>query len=283
MAEERTLPGWPKKKLVRDVRKHLSHHGIRPNQFSIWQATWAWASAIAQSYYHTHWPLPSEIASQYILLLLSEMKKNRLLKLPYRANKVVPAEVRALLPATQPTLPAITDESETKLDTAHVAVEMTETNHPSRSQAMCDNLMALIGKALKDEEVQLEPGRYEFDEVVTLHVCRHRPKENDTLCSPTVSIPLIATLALFWEKSGITQRSRLADAAGGDHRGPAAGKDTSAEIQSRMKHVEKAIQTVKEDLLDQLPKVKRSGRLITKDLRVELVPVQEELLEPVAA
>ena len=70
MAEERTLPGWPKKKLVREVRKHLSHYGIRPNQFSIWQATWAWASAIAQSYYHTHWPLPSEIATQYILSAL---------------------------------------------------------------------------------------------------------------------------------------------------------------------------------------------------------------------
>ena len=127
MAEERTLPGWPKKKLVRDVRRHLSHHGIRPNQFTIWQATWAWASAIARSYYQTHWPLPSEIASQYILLLLTEMKKNCLLRLPYRANTVVPAEVRALLPGTQATLPAITDQSETKLDTAHVAVETTET------------------------------------------------------------------------------------------------------------------------------------------------------------
>ena len=131
MAEERTLPGWPKKKLVRAVRQHLSHHGIRPNQFSIRQATWAWASAIAQSYYHTHWPLPSEIASQYILLLLSEMKQNHLLKLPYRASKVVPAEVRALLPGTQASLPTIADESETKFDTAHVAVETTPLKEPS--------------------------------------------------------------------------------------------------------------------------------------------------------
>ena len=127
MAEDRDLPGWPKKKLVRAVRQHLSHHGIRPNQFSIWQATWAWASAIAHSYYHTTWPLPSEIASQYILLLLNEMNQNHLLKLPYRASRVVPAEVRALLPATQPTLPAITDQSEAKLDTSYVAVQVTET------------------------------------------------------------------------------------------------------------------------------------------------------------
>lgn len=109
MAEDRELPGWPRKKLVRDVRKHLSHYGIRPNQFSIWQATWTWASAIARSYYHTTWPLPSEVASQYIVLLLSEMRNNSQLKLPYRASKVVPAEVRALLPAAPPAFPAITD------------------------------------------------------------------------------------------------------------------------------------------------------------------------------
>jgi hypothetical protein len=130
MAEERTLPGWPKRKLVREVRKHLTHYGIRPNQFSIWQATWAWANAVAQSYYQTHWPLPSEIATQYIFLLLGEMQKNRLLKLPYRANKVVPAEVRALLPAGQTTLLAITDQTAEQQDTTHVVVPVNETQSP---------------------------------------------------------------------------------------------------------------------------------------------------------
>jgi hypothetical protein len=67
MAEERSLPGWPKKKLVKEVRRHLSHYGIRPTKCEIWRATWAWADAIARSYWHLHWPLPSEIATQYIL------------------------------------------------------------------------------------------------------------------------------------------------------------------------------------------------------------------------
>ncbi|MHB0960077.1 MAG: hypothetical protein ACYC0X_31110 [Pirellulaceae bacterium] len=144
------------------------------------------------------------------------------------------------------------------------------------------NLMALIGKALKDEELFLEPGRYEFDELVTLHVCGSVRKENDTLCSPTVSIPLIPTLALFWEKSGITQDHALRMLREAISEALSAGKDTTDEIQNRMKHVEKAIQTVKEELLDKLPKVKRSGRLITKDLQVELLPVQEETLVPAA-
>jgi hypothetical protein len=41
MAEERSLPGWPKKKLVKEVRQHLSHYGIRPVKFTIWQTTWS--------------------------------------------------------------------------------------------------------------------------------------------------------------------------------------------------------------------------------------------------
>jgi hypothetical protein len=98
MAEDHNLPGWPKKRLVKAVRSHLWHYGIRPKG-EAWLATWAWAGAIANSYYYTHWPLPSEIASQYVFLLLHEMKQSHALKLPYRANKVVPEEVRRLIPA----------------------------------------------------------------------------------------------------------------------------------------------------------------------------------------
>jgi len=111
MAEERSLPGWPKKKLVKEVRRHLWHCGIRPTKFEIWQATWAWADAIARSYWHVHWPMPSEIATQYILLLLVEMKASCMLRLPYRASEIVPPEVARLLPAAQqPGILAIADQ-----------------------------------------------------------------------------------------------------------------------------------------------------------------------------
>ncbi len=98
MAEERSLPGWPRKKLVREVRRHLSSYGIRPTRHSLWRATWTWAEAIARSYYHTHWPMGSEIGTQYLLLLLAEMKSNSALRLPFRADKIIPQEVAALLP-----------------------------------------------------------------------------------------------------------------------------------------------------------------------------------------
>lgn len=115
MAEERSLSGWPKKKLVKEVRRHLWHYGIRPVRSDLWRATWAWADAIARSYWHTHWPMASEIGTQYILLLLVEMKSSHMLRLPYRAGEHVPPDVAALLPAAQqPDIMAIADKTGAK-------------------------------------------------------------------------------------------------------------------------------------------------------------------------
>jgi len=68
MAENRHLPGWPKNRLVREVRRHLWSYGIRPTSTKLWAATWAWASQITQSYVYPRWPLASEIGAQYVLL-----------------------------------------------------------------------------------------------------------------------------------------------------------------------------------------------------------------------
>lgn len=101
MAEERSLPGWPKKKLVKEVRRHLACYGFRPVKQSAWYAAWAWADKIAHSYFHVHWPMPTEIGTQYILLLLAQMHDSRMLRLPYQAREIMPPEVAALLPAIE--------------------------------------------------------------------------------------------------------------------------------------------------------------------------------------
>jgi hypothetical protein len=101
MAEERSLPGWPKKRLVKEVRRHLSFYGFRPVKQSAWRAAWAWADKIAHSYFHVHWPVPSEIGAQYIVLLLADMQQSHLLRLPYQAREIIPPEIAALLPALQ--------------------------------------------------------------------------------------------------------------------------------------------------------------------------------------
>jgi hypothetical protein len=104
---DRDLPGWPTKRLVKRVRSQLWRFGIRPKE-PAWTATWRWASAIADSYFHRHWPLAHEIGAQYTLLLLGRMQEGRSLKLPFRADKVMPDEVRQLLPATPVALPSVT-------------------------------------------------------------------------------------------------------------------------------------------------------------------------------
>lgn len=97
MAEDRGLPGWPKKKLVKAVRRHLWSYGIRPNSIKLWHETWAWANQITMSYVYPRWPLPSEIGSQYVLLLLLDMNANRGLRLPFRAMQQMPNALRQRL------------------------------------------------------------------------------------------------------------------------------------------------------------------------------------------
>jgi hypothetical protein len=96
MADDRHLHGGPSRRLVKEVRSRLWRYGVRPKG-DAWQLTWVWATAIASSYFHFRWPMPHEIASQYMLLLLCEMKEGRLLKLPFRADEVQPEEVEKLI------------------------------------------------------------------------------------------------------------------------------------------------------------------------------------------
>ena len=113
MAEQRDLPGWPKKRLVKQVRAHLWRYGIRPRG-KPWRGAWSWASSIANSYFRTSWPSSTEIATQYVLLLLVGMKECCALRLPYRASKVIPEDVKAMLPCNPVPLliqePVFTDD-----------------------------------------------------------------------------------------------------------------------------------------------------------------------------
>ena len=111
MAESRDLPGWPKKRLVKEVRRRLASYGIRPSLLKIWLETWQWASQITNSYVFPRWPLASEIAAQYICLLVLEMQANRALKLPFRAAEQTPPSIRLRLTASSP-LPLLEHKAE---------------------------------------------------------------------------------------------------------------------------------------------------------------------------
>ena len=98
------LPGRPRKKLVLEVRRHLRRYGIRPLSIEhrAWQEAWEWAHRIAISYVYTRWPDAREIATQYLVLLLCEMREDCSLRLPFRAGLRMTDVVRARLGAHMP-------------------------------------------------------------------------------------------------------------------------------------------------------------------------------------
>jgi hypothetical protein len=145
-----------------------------------------------------------------------------------------------------------------------------------------ENIKALIAKAWKDEDLDLDPGRHFFDEVLTIRVSGTVEKQADQLVAPTTSVPLIPTLALFWEKAGITRDRALDMLREAITEAMTEGTDKNEHIEARINDVEAAIKAVKDELIAKLPKARRSGKVVTKDLEVEIMPVADEVLLPAA-
>jgi hypothetical protein len=133
---------------------------------------------------------------------------------------------------------------------------------------MTANLKGLLAKCWKDEPIDLEPGRYFCDEVLTVRVSGVVEKKEDEFVAPTVSIPLIRTLALFWEKCGVTRDHALRMLREAITEAMLDGVKEDGHIQSRVKDVEAAVTAIRSELIDRLPKSRRTGKLITKDLTV---------------
>jgi hypothetical protein len=133
---------------------------------------------------------------------------------------------------------------------------------------MTDNLKGLLAKCWKDEPIDLESGRYFCDEVLNVRITGLVEKKDDEFVAPTVSIPLIPTLALFWEKCGVTRDYALRMLREAITEAMLEGVKEDGHIQSRVKDVEAAVAAVRSELIERLPKMRRSGRVITKGLTV---------------
>src|SRR4051794_7930309 len=104
---------------------------------------------------------------------------------------------------------------------------------------MTDKIITgLIAKAWKDETLDLEPGRYFCDELLTVRVTGIVERKDDDFASPTVSIPLIPTLALFWEKCGVTHDHALRMLQEAISEAMFDGVKVNDHIQSHIKDVE---------------------------------------------
>lgn len=143
---------------------------------------------------------------------------------------------------------------------------------------MDSNVKALLAKLWKDEPLDLEVGTTFVDEVVTIHVSGSVVKHVDQMVAPTTSIPMIPVLALFWEKAGVSRDHALRMLREAITEAMQNGKSKDEQIESRIKDVEKAVEAVKTELIAKLPKQKRAGRIVTKDLEVEILPVEDGVL-----
>ncbi len=133
-------------------------------------------------------------------------------------------------------------------------------------------LQALLAKKWKKESPDLKPGRHWIDEEVVVRVFGSVEKRDDQFVSPTVSIPLIPTLALLIEKMGVTREHAIKMLREALSEAMADGVNEDASINQRISDVEAAVMTVRKELIDRLPKMKRSGRLVLDDLTVEVLP-----------
>ncbi len=123
-------------------------------------------------------------------------------------------------------------------------------------------------KKWKNETVDLEAGRHWIDDEIFVRVSGTVEKREDQFISSTISIPLILTLALLIEKMGITRDHALRMLRQSITEAMIAGVSDNACIKERITDVEKAVGTVRKELIDQLPKMKRCGSLVLDDLRV---------------
>lgn len=134
-------------------------------------------------------------------------------------------------------------------------------------------IKSLLAKSWKNEDADLRPGRHYVDEGFVVRITGSVEKLDDEMVAPTVSIPLIPVLALFWEKCGIVRdaatkmlREALAEAMTAKVK-----EDTS--IKERIKDVDAAIKAVRKELIAGLPKMQRDGKLLLDDLQVEVMPL----------
>ena len=140
---------------------------------------------------------------------------------------------------------------------------------------------SLLSKVWKNEAAELAVGRHEIDEVLVVRVRGTVEKHTDQLVSPTVSIPLVSTLALFWEKSGLNRDEAISLLREAITEAMDDKVNEDASIQARIEDVHQSISAIRKDLIDQLPRMNRTGRLVTKDLHVSVASIAA--LEDVAA
>lgn len=145
---------------------------------------------------------------------------------------------------------------------------------------MDSNVKALIVKKFKDSAMDLDVGRHWIEETIVVRIKGSVERYEDQLIAPTVSIPLIPTIAFFWDRLGVEKDAAMRVLREAITEAMQLQTNESPLIKSRIDDVAEAVAAVKRDLISELPKMRRTGKTDVSDLQVkitELTPVSEPL------
>ncbi|MFN9368835.1 MAG: hypothetical protein ACK6CT_08720 [Planctomycetia bacterium] len=145
---------------------------------------------------------------------------------------------------------------------------------------MDSSIKALIAKKFKDTDLDLDVGRHWVEETIVLRFSGTVERHEDQWILPTISIPLIPTIAFFWDQLGVRKEETIGVLREAITEAMRAGVNESPSIKSKMDEVAEAVAAVKRDLIGELPKMRRAGRTDVSDLEVSvsaLTPVSEPL------
>jgi hypothetical protein len=134
-------------------------------------------------------------------------------------------------------------------------------------------IQSILGKIWSKNAPDLDPGLTEVHGEYLVRVSGCVAKGEESLATPTVSIPLITTLAFCFEKLGVDRDSVAPVLSQAIREAMEAEQKEDSAIRARIRHVVEAVEFVKKEILQTLPKMKRQGRLDTRNLRVSFEPV----------
>ncbi len=138
---------------------------------------------------------------------------------------------------------------------------------------MDSTLQSILGKIWSKNAPDLQPGLTEVSGQYLLTVSGCVEKGDDSYATPTVSVPLITTLAFCFEKLGVDRDSVAPVLREAIRQAMEAEQKEDGAIKARIRHVVEAVEFVKKEILSTLPKMRRQGRLDTSNLRVSVEPV----------
>ena len=130
----------------------------------------------------------------------------------------------------------------------------------------------LLAKCWKKENADLATGTHWIDETITVRVCGTVEKLDDEFATPTVSIPLIPTLAYFADRLGLEKAEAISTQREALHEAMTKKVKEDGHIQDRIGDFADAVKAIRQELIADLPKMRREGKLLVDGLTVEMEP-----------